>query len=236
VALAARLLGAPAVICMPSDAPAVKVEATRGYGAEVLFYDRLRDDREAFARAVAAERGLTLVPPYDHPHIIAGQGTAALELLEEVPDLDTVIAPIGGGGLIGGTAVATHGVSPGARVLGVEPEGADDTRRSLAAGERLGIAPPSTVADGLRVTMPGALTFPLVRRHVADVLLVSDEEILEAVRFALLRLKLVLEPSGAAGLAAVLSGRLPEDARRVGVILCGGNIDPPLLARLWPGV
>ncbi len=235
VALAASLLGAPAVICMPSDAPAVKVDATRGYGAEVLFYDRLKDDREAFARAVAQERGLTLVPPYDHPHIIAGQGTAALELIEAVPDLDTVIAPIGGGGLIAGTALAVHGVRPEVAVLGVEPQDADDTRRSLAAGERVQIAPPATVADGLRITRPGALTFPLVQQHVADVLLVSDDEILDAVRFALLRLKLVLEPSGAVTLAAVLSGRLPERARRVGVILSGGNIDPPLLARLWPG-
>jgi threonine dehydratase len=233
VALAAQLLGAPAVICMPNDAPAVKVAATRGYGAEVLFYDRQRDDREAFARAVAEERGLALVPPYDHPHIMAGQGTAALELLETVPDLDAVVAPIGGGGLIAGIAVATHGARPQAQVLGVEPEGADDTRRSLTNGERVSIAPPTTVADGLRVTMPGALTFPVVQRHVADVLLVSDEEILEAVRFALLRLKLVLEPSGAVSLAAVLSGRLPASARRVGVILSGGNIDPPLFAQLW---
>ncbi|MFO7169385.1 MAG: pyridoxal-phosphate dependent enzyme, partial [Chloroflexota bacterium] len=230
VALAASLLGAPAVICMPSDAPAVKVDATRGYGAEVLFYDRLKDDREAFARAVAQERGLTLVPPYDHPHIIAGQGTAALELIEAVPDLDTVIAPIGGGGLIAGTALAVHGVRPEVAVLGVEPQDADDTRRSLAAGERVQIAPPATVADGLRITRPGALTFPLVQQHVADVLLVSDDEILDAVRFALLRLKLVLEPSGAVTLAAVLSGRLPERARRVGVILSGGNIDISMLA------
>ncbi|HWQ13224.1 MAG TPA: threonine/serine dehydratase [Roseiflexaceae bacterium] len=234
VALAARLLGAPAVICMPSDAPAVKVAATRGYGAEVLFYDRMQDDREAFARTVAQERGLTLVPPYDHPHIMAGQGTWALELLEAVPDIDTLVVPIGGGGLIAGSAVAAHGLNPRIRVLGVEPEGADDTRRSLAAGKRVQIPPPATVADGLRVTVPGALTFPVVQEHVAEVLLVSDDAILEAVRFALLRLKLVVEPSGAAGLAALLAGHLPPGARRVGVVLCGGNIDPPLLARLWP--
>jgi threonine dehydratase len=233
VALAAQLLGAPAVICMPADAPAVKVDATRGYGAEVLFYDRLKDDREAFARAVAEGRGLALVPPYDHPHIMAGQGAWALELLEAVPEIDTLVVPIGGGGLIAGSAVAAHGLNPQVQVLGVEPEGADDTRRSLAAGERVQIPPPATVADGLRVTTPGALTFPVVQEHVAGVLLVSDEAILEAVRFALLRLKLVLEPSGAATLAAVLAGHLPAGARRVGVMLSGGNIDPPLLARLW---
>jgi threonine dehydratase len=233
VALAAGLLGAPAVICMPSDAPAVKVAATRGYGAEVLVYDRMRDDREALARRVAEERGLTLVPPYDHPQIMAGQGTWALELLDAVPDLDTLVVPIGGGGLIAGSAVAAHGRNRNLRVLGVEPEDADDTRRSLAAGKRVAIPPPATIADGLRVTQPGVLTFPLVQAHVADVLTVSDAAILEALRFALLRLKLVLEPSGAVGLAAVLSGTLPDDARRVGVVLCGGNIDPLLLARMW---
>jgi threonine dehydratase len=234
VALAAKLLDAPAVICMPNDAPAVKVAATRGYGAEVIFYDRIKDDREAFARRVAIERGMTLVPPYDHPHIMAGAGTAALELLEAVPDLDAIIVPIGGGGLIGGTAIAAHGVCPAVRVFGVEPADGDDTLRSLRAGERVRIPPPRTVADGLRITMPGALTFPIVQRHVADVVLVSDEEILEAVRFALLRLKLVVEPSGAAPLAALLAGRLPANIRRVGAILSGGNIDPPLLGRLWP--
>ena len=234
VALAAKLLDAPAVICMPNDAPAVKVAATRGYGAEVIFYDRIKDDREAFAQRVAAERGMTLVPPYDHPHIVAGAGTTALELLEAVPDLDAIIVPIGGGGLIGGTAIAAHGVRPTVRVFGVEPADGDDTVRSLRAGERVRIPPPRTIADGLRITMPGALTFPIVQRHVADVVLVSDEEILEAVRFALLRLKLVVEPSGAAPLAALLAGRLPAGIRRVGAILSGGNIDPLLLGRLWP--
>jgi threonine dehydratase len=232
VALAARLLGAPAVICMPQDAPAVKVRATLGYGAEVVFYDRMADDREALARRLAEERGLTLVPPYDDPRIMAGAGTAALELLEDVPDLDTLVVPIGGGGLISGTAVAAHGLRPAIRVVGVEPEGADDTRRSLRAGARRGVPPPATIADGLRVTMPGALTFPVMQRHLADVLLVSDADILAALRFAIERLKQVLEPSGAAGLAAVLAGRLPPDARRVGVILSGGNLDPALLEQI----
>ncbi|MFL5802512.1 MAG: pyridoxal-phosphate dependent enzyme [Roseiflexaceae bacterium] len=233
VALAARLLGAPAVICMPDDAPPVKVAATRGYGAEVVFYDRLKDDREAVARRVAEERGMTLVPPYDHPQIMAGAGTAAIELVEQVHDLDTIVAPIGGGGLIAGTAVAAHGARPAIQVVGVEPEGADDTRRSLDAGERVRIPPPTTVADGLRLTMPGALTFPVVQHHVAAIVTVTDDEILDAVRFALLRLKLVIEPSGAVPLAAALAGRLPEGARRVGLIISGGNIDPALLGRLW---
>jgi threonine dehydratase len=233
VALAARLLGAPAAICMPDDAPAVKVAATRGYGAEVIFYDRQKDDRDAIARGIAQQRGMTLVPPYDDLRIMAGAGTAALELVEEVPGLDAVLVPIGGGGLIAGSSIAIHGANPNTRVFGVEPAGADDTLRSLRAGERIGIAPPSTIADGLRVAKPGALTFPVVQRHVEDILVVTDDEILEAVRFALLRLKLVIEPSGAVPLAALLSGRLPPDAGRVGAIISGGNIDPPILARLW---
>ncbi len=233
VALAARLLGAPAIICMPSDAPAVKVEATCGYGAEIVFYDRMRDDRAALAQRIAEERGATLVPPYDHPHIMAGQGTAALELLEQVNDIDTLVVPVGGGGLIAGCAIAAHGVNPAIQVIGVEPEDADDTRRSLLAGERISIPPPATIADGLRVTTPGALTFPIVQRHVAQIVTVSDDDIREAMRFMILRMKLVVEPSGAAGIAAVMSRRLPATARQVGVIVCGGNIDPPLLASLW---
>ena len=233
VALAAQLLGAPATICMPNDAPAVKVAATRGYGAKVVFYDRLKDDREAFARGIAEERGLTLVPPYDDPRIMAGAGTAALELVEEVADLDTVLVPIGGGGLIAGSSVAIHGVSPSARVIGVEPVGADDTLQSLRAGQRVQIPPPGTIADGLRVITPGTLTFPVVQHHVADIVAVSDDEIREALRFAIERLKLVIEPSGAVTLAALLSGRLPGALRRVGLIISGGNIDPSLLAGLW---
>lgn len=233
VALAARLLDTPAVICMPSDAPAVKVEATRGYGAEIVFYDRMRDDRAALAQRIAEERGATLVPPYDHPHIMAGQGTAALELLEQVEGIDALVVPVGGGGLISGCAVAAHGMNPAIQVIGVEPEDADDTRRSLEAGKRITIPPPATIADGLRVTSPGALTFPIVQRHVAQIVTVSDDEIREAIRFVMLRMKLVVEPSGAAGVAAALAGRLPYSARRVGVIVCGGNIDPPLLASLW---
>jgi threonine dehydratase len=233
VALAAQLLGAPAVICMPNDAPAVKVAATRGYGAEVVFYDRLTDDREAFARRIAGERGMTLVPPYDDPRIMAGAGTAALELVEAMPDLDAVLVPIGGGGLIAGSSVAAHGVAPAIQVIGVEPAGADDTLQSLRAGARVSIPPPGTIADGLRVVQPGALTFPIVQRHVADILVVSDAEIRAALRFALERLKLVIEPSGAVTLAALLAGKLPAKLGRVGAIISGGNIDPPVLASLW---
>jgi threonine dehydratase len=233
VALAAKLLGAPAVICMPADAPSVKVAATRGYGAEVIFYDRLKEDRDAVVQRLAEERGLTLVPPYDHPQIMAGAGTAALELIEELPDLDTIVAPISGGGLIAGTAIAVHGMRPSTQIIGVEPADADDTLRSLRAGERLRIPPPRTVADGLRVMTPGVLTFPILRRHLADIVTVTDEEILDAVRFVLLRLKLVVEPSGAVPLAAALAGRLPASARRVGLIISGGNIDPALLGALW---
>jgi threonine dehydratase len=233
VALAAQLLGAPAVICMPNDAPAVKVAATRGYGAEIVFYNRLTDDREAFARRIAGERGMTLVPPYDDARIMAGAGTAALELVEIVADLDAVLVPIGGGGLIAGSAVAIHGVAPTIQVIGVEPVGADDTLQSLRAGARISIPPPSTIADGLRVVQPGALTFPVVQRHVADILVVSEDEIRAALRFAIERLKLVIEPSGAVTLAALLAGRLPAGLGRVGAIISGGNIDPPVLAELW---
>ena len=233
VALAARLLDVPAIICMPDDAPPVKLAATRGYGAEVRIFERATVDRDTFARAIAEERGMTIIPPYDHPHIIAGQGTAALELLEQVEELDALVMPIGGGGLIGGCAVAARGLRPAIRVFGVEPEGADDVRQSLARGERVTIAPPSTIADGIRTTSPGKLTFPIIQRHVEQVLVVSDAAALDALRFLMLRMKLVVEPTGAVPLAAVLAGLLPPECRRVGIILSGGNIDPAVLTQLW---
>jgi threonine dehydratase len=233
VALAARLLDTPAIICMPDDAPPVKLAATRGYGAEVRIFERSTVDRDTFARAIAEERGMTVIPPYDHPHIIAGQGTAALELLEDVPDLDALVVPIGGGGLIGGCAVAAKGLSPQIRIFGVETEGADDVRQSVERGERVTIPPPATIADGIRTTSPGALTFPIIRRHVERVLVVSDAAVLDALRFLLLRAKIVAEPTGAVGPAAVIGGLLPAECRRVGVILCGGNIDPSVLKALW---
>lgn len=235
VALAARLLGVPAVICMPDDAPPVKLAATRGYGAEVAIFERATIDRDSFARAIAAERGMTVIPPYDHPQIIAGQGTVALELLEQVDALDALVIPVGGGGLIGGCAVAAKGLRPGLRIFGVETEGADDVRQSLERGERVTIAPPTTVADGIRTTSPGQLTFPIIQQLVEQVLVVSDAAVLDALRFILLRLKLVVEPTGAVGPAALLGDLLPPECRRVGVVLCGGNLDPTLLVRLWAG-
>ncbi len=233
VALAARILGVPAVICMPDDAPPVKLVATQGYGAEVVIYARASADREAFARTIAVERGMTLIPPYDHPQIMAGQGTAALELLEDVPDLDALLAPVGGGGLIGGCAVAACGLRPQIRVFGVETEGADDTRQSLERGERVSIPPPNTIADGIRTLAPGHLTFPIIQRHVEHVLVVSDDAVLATMRLLLLRLKLVVEPTGAVALAAALGGLLPAECGRVGVIISGGNLDPALMARLF---
>jgi threonine dehydratase len=234
VALAARLLGVPAAIVMPADAPPVKLAATRGYGAEVVLYDRRGEDRDEIARRMVEERGRTLVPPYDDPAVMAGQGTAALELLEAVPDLDALVTPVSGGGLMAGSATSARAVRPSIRILGVEPEDANDTFLSLAAGERVAIEHPSTIADGLRQRTPGALTFPILRRELEGVLLVSETAILEAIRFLFLRMKLVVEPSGAVGVAAALAGLLPEGAERVGVVVSGGNLDPGLLPRLWP--
>lgn len=232
VAIAARHVGAAATIVMPDDAPRSKVEATRGYGARVVIYDRLREDREAIGRGIAAETGARLVPPFDHELIMAGQGTAALELLEEVPDLDALVVCIGGGGLISGCSTAAKEINPEIRVFGVEPEDGNDTWRSLEAGERIEIPPPRTIADGLRSPMPGALTFPIVQRLVERVLLVSDDEIRQAMRFLLLRMKIVAEPSGAVPAAAVLCGKLPAGVRRAGILVSGGNVDYELLSAL----
>lgn len=232
VALAAHLLGIPAVIVMPDDAPPVKVDATRGYGAEIVLNNRQTSSREEIARQLAEERGLTLVPPFNDPDIIAGQGTAALELVEEVPDLDAVITPIGGGGLISGCAIAAKALRPKIAIYGVEAEGADDARRSLQEGRIITIPPPTTIADGIRTTAVGTLTFAIMRQLVDDVVLVNDAEILEAVRFLLLRMKIVVEPTGAVPVAAVMQNRIPAGLRRIGVIASGGNIDPGLLSSL----
>lgn len=229
VALCARLFGVPAVICMPTDAPGVKVAATRGYGAEIVYYDRLTDDREALGRRLAAERELTLVPPYDDPAIIAGAGTAAFELVSDVEGLDAIATPVGGGGLLSGSCVAVHGLRPGVRMIGVETEAANDTYLSLQRGERVTIAPPDTIADGIRTTSPGALTFPLLRAHGVEMVLVSDEEVREAMRFLLLRLKLLVEPTGAVAAAAAFTGKLQPFGQRIGVILSGGNAAPETL-------
>jgi threonine dehydratase len=232
VARAAREAGARAVIAMPTDAPQSKIAATRAYGAEVVFYDRQRDDRESVARHVSERERLVLVPPYDDYLIMAGQGTCALELFEEVPELDAIVTPCGGGGLFAGASTVARTLHEGTRCFPVEAETADDTRQSFLKGERVSIAPPPTIADGMRTQSPGALTFPVLRTNAEDVLLVSDEEIIEALRFLLFRLKILVEPTGATGAAAVLFGKLPADLRRIGVILSGGNIDPQTLSTL----
>ena len=233
VALAARMVGSSAVICMPTDAPALKVEATRGYGAEIVFYDRMKDDRAALAQRIASETGRVLVPPYDDYAVMAGQGTAALELWEDAPALDALVTPVGGGGLMAGCATVAKSLAPTIAVIGVEADTANDTYLSLRKGERVTIAPPPTIADGIRVTSPGALTFPILRERLTDVTLVTDAEIVAAVRFLALRARIVVEPTGAVGAAAVLAGRLPlPRGARVGVVLSGGNIDPDLLIRI----
>ncbi|GHF84514.1 pyridoxal-phosphate dependent enzyme [Streptomyces thermodiastaticus] len=235
VALAARELGTRAVILMPEDTPRSKREATEGYGAEVVTYDRYTGDRVALGRALAEERGLALIPPYEHPHVIAGQGTAALELIEEAGELDALIVPVGGGGLIAGSATAGKGLLPGLRVVGVEPQAGDDTRRSLGAGRRVSVPVPRTIADGLAADTPGELTFSINRRLVDGICVVSDDEIREAMRFAFERLKMVVEPSGACTLAALLARRVENLPRRVGVIVSGGNIDTARFAEILGG-
>jgi threo-3-hydroxy-L-aspartate ammonia-lyase len=235
VALAARELSIPATVVMPTDAPELKVQATAGYGAAIIRYDRLTEDREAIARALAEERGLTLVPPYDHPLIMAGQGTAALELFEDTGPLGMLLAPVGGGGLLSGCATAAAAMSPGITIIGVETETSNDWVLSLEARHPVRIPPPDTIADGMRTQQPGALTFPVVQQLARGVMTVSDDEVKEAMRFLLLRLKLVVEPTGAVPLALAMSGRLPVRGQTLGIILSGGNADPRLIADLMVG-
>jgi threo-3-hydroxy-L-aspartate ammonia-lyase len=232
VALASREAGIRAVIAMPDDAPKAKVAATRSYGAEIIFYDRLKQDREGVAIEIAEREQRVMVPPYDDYLILAGQGTCGLEFLEEVPDLDCLLAPCSGGGLFAGVSTAAKAINPRIRCFAVEPDTADDTRQSFLKGERVSIQPPPTIADGLRVQSPGTLTFPILQKNAEDVLTVTDEEIVETMKFLLFRMKLLVEPSGAAAAAAVFHGKLPSDTRRVGVILSGGNIDAELLGQL----
>ena len=225
VALAGKLLSVPTTIVMPADAPAVKVAATRGYGAQVALYDRARgESREELADRLAREKGAAVVPPFDHAHVIAGQGTAAKELIEDVGPLDYLFVCCGGAGLLSGCAIAANHLSPGTKVIGVEPAAGDDHVRSLAAGERVEIAVPRTIADGQAVSAPGELTFAVNQRLVEAFELVSDEEIVAAMAFAFERLKIVLEPSGASALAALLAGRIHGLPERVGVVLSGGNV------------
>ncbi|MFH9427890.1 threo-3-hydroxy-L-aspartate ammonia-lyase [Streptomyces sp. NPDC017615] len=235
VALAAQELGTTAVILMPEDAPRSKMEATLGYGAEVVTYDRYTQERTALGVELARDRGLVLIPPYDHLQVIAGQGTAALELLEDTGELDALVVPVGGGGLIAGSAVVAKSLHPAVRVIGVEPEAGDDTKRSLESGARVTIPVPRSIADGQVLPSPGEITFALNQRLVDAIALVSDEEIVEAMRFAFERLKIVLEPSGATPLAALLSGRVENLPPRVGVIASGGNIDTRRFSELTGG-
>ena len=233
VALAAKLLGMPALIVMPSDAPPAKLAATRGYGAEVVLYERMSEDREALARRLVAERGGTLIAPFDNSEVIAGQGTAAKELFEEVGPLDFLFVCVGGGGLISGCATAAKGLLDDVRVVGVEPEAGDDVRQSLAAGERVRIPVPRTIADGQQLPTPGELTFPVIRERVDAVELASDEEIVRAMRFLFERLKTVAEPSGACALAALLAGRVGDvSGLRIGVTISGGNVTADRFAAL----
>jgi threonine dehydratase len=232
VALAARLLESPAVILMPEDAPAGKLAATRGYGAEVVLFDRYGSDREELLAELVAERGLIPVHPYDDERVMAGQGTVALELLEDAGPLDVLVVAVGGGGLLSGCATATAALSPDTRIIGVEPEAGDDFRRSMAAGERVRIDVPRTIADGQQLPIPGELTFPVIQELVHEVVTVSDDEIVAAMRLLFERAKTVAEPSGACAFAAVLAGKIDVAGQRVGVTITGGNVTAARFAEL----
>ncbi len=237
IALSARLLHMPSVIVMPHDAPASKLAATRGYlqgmtGSEVVLYDRFREDREAIGRRIASERGMTLIPPYDHADVMAGQGTAALELIEDVGPLDALLVCVGGGGLIAGSAVAAHGRSPAVKVWGVEPEAGNDVQQSLACGEIVRIDTPKTIADGAQTQQCGALTFPVIRQLVNGILTVNDAQLVATMRFFAERLKMLVEPTGCLAAAALLEGAIDLRGQRVGVILSGGNVDLATYAAL----
>jgi threonine dehydratase len=232
IALAAELLGIPATIVMPRDAPALKVTATRGYGAEIVFYDRYTEDREAIGRELAEKRGLTLIPPYDHPHVIAGQGTAALELFEEVGALDALFVCLGGGGLLSGSAIVAHRVAPACKVYGAEPAAGNDGSQSLRAGYIIHIDTPQTIADGAQNQQVGQLTFPIIRRLVEDIVEVSDAELVDSMRFFAERMKIIVEPTGCLSFAAAQKLRTGS---RIGIIVSGGNVDLTRFAQLLSG-
>ncbi len=232
VAIAAAHAGVSATIVMPTDAPKAKLASTQAYGPKIVFFDRQKEDREAIAHQIATDTGAVILPSYDHPWIIAGQGTAALELIADQPKLDALVVPLGGGGLLSGTLVVAKTLNPDIAVFGVEPELADDWHRSLLSGHPVQIPPPPTIADGLRTPVPGKVTFPIVRSLANGVLLVSEDDIQETMRFLLSRTKLLTEPSGAVGAAAVFKRKLPEWIRSVGVILSGGNVDMDVLAQI----
>jgi len=235
VAAAAQLLEVHATIVMPQDAPAVKLEATRGYGAEVVLYDRYTQDRLAIANEIASDRGATLIPPYDHPEVMAGQGTTALELLDEVPAIDLLVVPVGGGGLLSGCAVAASALAPGIEIVGVEPEGRRAARDAMATGAVVEVEVPRTLLDGQQTPNIGALPLRVLMALVDRVVGVTDAEVAHAVRLLATRTKQLVEPSGAAGLAAVLAGHVPVAGRRVGIVLSGGNVAAPSLARILSG-
>ncbi len=232
VALAGRLLGVNAVIVMPDDAPAVKLDATRGYGAEVVIYNRETQDREQLARELAEKRGLTVIPPFDHPQVVAGQGTAAKELIEDAGALDYLLVPCGGGGLLSGCAIAANHLSPGVKVIGVEPAAGDDVTRSFQTKTLQSVHNPDTIADGARTHSAGVVTFPLILHHVHGMLTVTDAELLRSMFYLWERMKMVVEPTGALAAAALLEGKLSARGKRVGVIISGGNVDLKTLARL----
>ncbi|MDN7893093.1 threo-3-hydroxy-L-aspartate ammonia-lyase [Burkholderia cepacia] len=225
IALSARILGIPATIVMPQDAPAAKIAATRGYGGKIVTYDRYTEDREQIGRDLAARHGLTLIPPYDHPDVIAGQGTAAKELFDEVGPLDAVFTPLGGGGLLSGTALATRALSPHATLYGVEPEAGNDGQRSFRSGAIVHIDTPRTIADGAQTQHLGNLTFPIIRRDVDDILTATDAELVDCMRFFATRMKIVVEPTGCLSFAAVRRMKDALQGKRVGVVISGGNVD-----------
>jgi threonine dehydratase len=232
IALSAQLLGMPATIVMPHDTPAMKLAATRGYGAEVVIYDRFTEDREAIGRRLAGERGLTLIPPFEHPDVIAGQGTATKELIEEVGALDFLFVPMGGGGLVSGSALAARALAPRCKVYGVEPEAGNDGQQSFRSGAIVRIATPRTIADGAQTQQLGELTFAIIRRELADVLTASDAELVLAMQFFAERMKIVVEPTGCLGFAAARHAGIPIRGARVGVVISGGNIDLARYAEL----
>ncbi len=229
IALAAKLLGTSATIVMPEDAPEIKLRATRQYGARVILYDRYTENRETIGQLLADEEGGTMIPPFDHPHIIAGQGTAVKELIEDAGELDVVITSLGGGGLLAGSALATHALCPNAAIYGVEPEAGNDGQRSFRSGEIVTIETPRTIADGAQTLHLGELTFPIIREHVTDIVTATDDQLLDAMRFFVFRMKQVIEPTGCLPLAAVLNGAIDIRGKRVGIVLSGGNVSESIL-------
>ena len=232
VALSGQLLGVKTAIFMPVDAPPLKIEATRSYGGEVILFDRFKDDREALAGALANERGMTLIPPYDHPDVIAGQGTAAMELIEEVGPLDFLLVCLGGGGLLAGSALAARALSPHCKIYGVEPEAGNDVQQSFASGKIVKIATPKTIADGAQTQSAGLITFPIIQRHVDGIVTATDAQLVEGMKFFAERMKMLVEPTGALSFAAARHAGLPIQAKRVGVIVSGGNVDLQRFAEL----